>query len=174
MPTEATKGGVLIYVKSGLKFKPRDDLKMYKSKELESIFIEVINEKESNDIIGVVYRHPSMSESEFIDDYLKTFVDKISNDNKKVFVAGDFNFNLLNTAIHNETSEFFETMMSNFLHPAITLPTKINKGKNTLIDNIFTNHLNPDSVSGNIEINLCDGHLPSFLIIPRKKSKSSS
>ena len=45
MPTEATKGGVLIYVKSELNFKPRDDLKVYKSKELESIFIEIINGK---------------------------------------------------------------------------------------------------------------------------------
>ena len=47
------------------------------------------------------------------------------------------------------------------------LSTKINRGHNSLIDNIFTNHLNPESVSGNIELNLSDGHLPSFLIIPR-------
>ena len=168
VPTEATKGGVLIYVKTGMKYKPRDDLKIYKSKELESTFIEIINDKDSNDIIGVIYRHPSMNESEFIDDHLKTITDKISNENKKVFIAGDFNFNLLNTATHDETFEFFDTMMSNFLLPVITLPTKINRGHNSLIDNIFTNHLNPESVSGNIEINLSDGHLPSFLIIPRK------
>ena len=70
VPTEATKGGVLIYVKIGMKYKPRNDLKMYKSKELESTFIEIINDKDSNDIIGVIYRHPSMIESEFIDDHL--------------------------------------------------------------------------------------------------------
>ena len=168
VPTEATKGGVLIYVKTGMKYKPRDDLKIYKSKELESTFIEIINDKDSNDIIGVIYRHPSMNESEFIDDHLKIITDKIYNENKKVFIAGDFNFNLLNTATHDETFEFFDTMMSNFLLPVITLPTKINRGHNSLIDNIFTNHLNPESVSGNIEIKLSDGHLPSFLIIPRK------
>ena len=168
VPTEATKGGVLIYVKTGVKFKPRDDLKIYKSKELESTFIEIINEKDSNNIVGVIYRHPSMDESEFIDDHLKTITDKISNENKKVFIAGDFNFNLLNTANHDNTFEFFDTMMSNFLLPVITLPTKINRGHNSLIDNIFTNHLNPESVSGNIELNLSDGHLPSFLIVPKK------
>ena len=165
-PTESTKGGVLIYVKSGINFKPRNDLNVYKSKELESLFIEIINKKESNDIIGVIYRHPSMNGTDFIDEHLKGIVDKLSNVNKKVFIAGDFNFDLLNAASHNETFEFFDTMMSNFLLPVITLPTKINRGNNTLIDNIFTNHLHPDTKSGNLEINLSDGHLPSFMIIP--------
>ena len=69
-PTEGTKGGVLIYVKSGIDFKPRNDLKICKSKELESAFIEVINKNESNDVIGVIYRHPCMNENDFIDNYL--------------------------------------------------------------------------------------------------------
>ena len=60
-PTESTKGGVLICVKKGLNYKPRDDLKVYKSSQLESIFIEIINDKDSNDIVGVLYRHPSMN-----------------------------------------------------------------------------------------------------------------
>ena len=168
MPTEATKGGVLIYAKSGLNIKPRNDLKVYKSTELESLFIEIINEKDSNDIVGVIYRHPSMIASEFIDDHLKSITEKISNENKKVFIAGDFNFNLLNASTHNDTFDFFDTMMSNFLLPVITLPTKINSGKNSLIDNIFTNHLHPDTISGNLELDLSDGHLPSFMIMPRK------
>lgn len=168
VPTEATKGGVLIYVKNGIRFKPRDDLNIYKSKELESVFIETFNDKDSNDIIGVIYRHPSMNESEFVDDYLKIITDKLSNVNKNIFIAGDFNFNLLNAAEHDHTFNFFDTMMSNFLLPTITLPTKINRGHNSLIDNIFTSHLHPDSISGNIELNLSDGHLPSFLLIPRK------
>ena len=58
--------------------------------------------------------------------------------------------------------------MSNFLIPVITLPTKINRGKNSLIYNIFTNHLHPDTSSGNLAINLSDGHLPSFVILPKQ------
>ena len=129
--------------------------------ELESIFIEIINEKESNDIVGVIYRHPSMNAFEFIDEHLKNITDKISNENKKVFIAGDFNFNLLKAATHNETFDFSDTMMSNFLLSVITLPTKVNRGKNSLIDNIFTNHVHPDTISGDLELNLSDGHLPS-------------
>ena len=167
-PTESNKGGVLIYVKKGIKAKPRPDLSIYKARELESLFIEIINPKESNDIVGVIYRHPGMSPNIFIDDYLKGIVDKLSSENKKVFISGDFNFDLLNTSTHTDTFEFFDTMMSNFLLPVITIPTKINRGNNTLIDNIFTNHLNPDTKSGNLEVSLSDGHLPSFMITPKQ------
>ena len=108
-----------------------------------------------------------MNENDFIDNYLSDVVNKVSKTNKKVYIAGDFNFNLLNAATHNSTNEFFDKMMSNFLLPVISLPTKINAGRNTLIDNIFTNHIHPDCKSGNLEINLSDGHLPSFFILPK-------
>ena len=115
-PTESTKGGVLIYVKNGIIVKPQPDLSVYREKELESLFIEVVNHKESNDIVGVVYRHRCIP-CLFIDDYLKDIVDKFSSENKKVYIAGDFNFDLLNTDTHSDTFDFFDIMMSNFLLP---------------------------------------------------------
>ena len=89
------KGGVLIYVKKGINFKPHIDLNLYKSKELESYFIEIVNQKQSNDIGSVIYRHPCMSEEVFNEEYLKQLADKLSTQNKNIFIAGDFNFNLL-------------------------------------------------------------------------------
>ena len=61
-------------------------------------------------------------------------------------------------------------MMSNFLLPVISIPTKINTVNDTLIDNIFTNEFNPDLISGNFTEDISD-HLPSFLIIPIKNKK---
>ena len=58
-------------------------------------------------------------------------------------------------------------MCSNHLLPSISLPTKLNNNINTLIDNIFTNTFNPDTISGNLTLNISDGHLPSFIIIPK-------
>ena len=57
-PSEANKGGVLLYVNKKLNFKPRPDLKIYSPRQLESAFVEIINPKRANDIVGVVYRHP--------------------------------------------------------------------------------------------------------------------
>ena len=82
MPTEASKGGVLIYVKEGIGTIPREDLNMHKSKELESYFIEAINEKGNNSIIGTIYRHPCMNQNHFIDDYMKPLDDKLLKENK--------------------------------------------------------------------------------------------
>ena len=44
-PTESNKGCSLLYISTDLVYKTRNDLKMYNSKELESIFIEIINKK---------------------------------------------------------------------------------------------------------------------------------
>ena len=167
-PSEANKGGVLLYVNKKIQnFKPRPDLCIYESKLIESSFIEIINKGRSNHIIGVIYRHPTLALENFTDNYMRPLVTKLYKDNKKqITIAGDFNVNLLNLG-HSASSEFFDLLTANHLLPTITLPTKLNtSGNNTLIDNIFTNIFNPDLVSGNITLNVSDGHLPSFLIIP--------
>ena len=70
-PTEASKGGVLLYIANGINFKPRNDLKIYKSKELESAFVEIINPNEANSLIGVIYKHPCIHTNR---NCLKTYV----------------------------------------------------------------------------------------------------
>ena len=44
-PTESSAGGTLLYVANHLSYKPRLDLNIYKSNELESTFIEILNSK---------------------------------------------------------------------------------------------------------------------------------
>ena len=58
MPTKATKGGVLMYVKNGINFVPRSDLDIEKDKKLESCFIEILNANQQNSIVGVVFAIP--------------------------------------------------------------------------------------------------------------------
>ena len=59
-PTESSAGGTLIYVANHLVDKPRTDLQIYKKRDLESSFIEIINPKKRNIIVGCIYRHPNM------------------------------------------------------------------------------------------------------------------
>ena len=168
-PSEANKGGILLYVNKKLNFKPRPDLKIYEPKVLESAFIEIINPKKANDIIGTIYRHPSIDTDSFNNNHVRPLITKLSLEkNKNICIAGDFNINLLNVSSHDASSEFFDILSSNFLLPTISLPTKLNSsGNHTLIDNIYSNIFNPDIISGNILFNVSDGHLPSFVIIPK-------
>ena len=63
-----------------------------------------------------------MDENEFINDYLHPLTQRLSRVNKSI-ITGDWNFNLLEFAKHEETLRFFETMMANLSAPLITIPT---------------------------------------------------
>ena len=109
-----------------------------------------------------------MKPSEFIEAKLSQVVDKLAKEkNKKVYIAGDFNFDLLKYANHGDTADFYDKMTANLLVPLILVPTKINTKNDTLIDNIFTNQFNSETISGNLTVNFSDGHLPSFAIFPK-------
>ena len=168
VPCESQKGGVLLYISQHLSFKMRDDLKIYKAKELESVFVEIVNDKLSNDIIGLIYRHPCMDADEFNKKFLLDLSYKLLQEKKKsIYICGDFNLNLLSVD-HSPTTDFFDICSSSLLLPTIHIPTKINKKTDTLIDNILTNKYNHDMISGNILVGISD-HLPSFLLVPQKK-----
>ena len=66
---------------------------------------------------------------------------------------------------HNQTNEFLDSLASNSFIPLILQPTRITSHSNTLIDNIFSNVIEPDIISGNLTATVSD-HLPQFAIIP--------
>ena len=101
-----------------------------------------------------------MNTSNFIESKLSCLMNKlIKEKDKKIYIAGDFNFDLLKCSMHEDTSTLFNMMSSNFLFPYISIPTKINTQNDTLIDNIFSNQLNPDIISGNLTVGISN-HLP--------------
>ena len=63
---------------------------MYKLKELESIFIDIINKKGKNTIFGCIYKHPKLAVDEFSNHFLPPILEKVSFANKEVFLIGDF------------------------------------------------------------------------------------
>ena len=70
-PTESTAEGTLLYIVSHLSYKPRPDLNVYKVNQLESTFVEIINSKKSNVVIGCLYKHPNMDVLNFKNNYLR-------------------------------------------------------------------------------------------------------
>ena len=96
--------------------------------------------------------------------YLNNLLEKVSKEQKSAFLLGDFNINLLNYNVHSPTNEFLDSLASNSFLPYILQPTRITSHSKTLIDNIFTNVIFPDSVSGNLAATISD-HLPQFLIV---------
>ena len=171
--TETSAGGTLLYIANHLSYKCRNDLNIYKKNELESTFIEIVNPKKSNIIVGVIYRHPSMDLTDFNCNYLNKLLENISKEQKSIFLLGDFNVNLLNYNEHNQANEFLDSLASNSFMPLILQSTTITSHSNTLIDNIFSNVIDPDIISGNLIATISD-HLPQFSIIPKMFGNISS
>ena len=164
-PTETSADGTLLYIANHLSYKCRNDLNIYKKNELESTFIETVNPKKSNIIVGVIYRHPSMNLTDFNCNYLNKPLENTSKEQKSVVLLRDFNVNLLNYNEHSQTTEFLDSLASNSFTPLILQPTRITSHSNTLIDNIFSNVIDTDIISGNLTATISD-HLPQFTIIP--------
>ena len=164
-PNETFAGGTLLYIANNLSNKCHNDLNIDKKNELGSTFIEIANPKKSNILVGVIYRHPSMDLADFNCNYLNKLLENISKEQKSIFLLGDFNVNLLNYNGYNQTNEFLDSLSSNSFIPLILQPTSIYSHSNTLIDNIFSNVIDSDIISGNLTATISD-HLPQFSIIP--------
>ena len=105
-----------------------------------------------------------MDLTDFNRSYLSKLLESISKEQKSIFVLGDCNVNLLNYNEHNLAKEFLGSLTSNSSLPSILQPTKITSHFNTLIDNIFSNAIEPDITSGNFTATISD-HLPQFAMI---------
>ena len=146
-PTESTKGGTSLYINKNIESKERTDLEknLYIPKKLESTFVELIIKGKKNIIIGYYYT------------LFENTMEKLSFENKELYLLGDYNIDLLKTDNDDNIDEYYNIISSNFLVPHITLPTRITSTSRTLIDNIFSNNLNfVHVVSGNLTVSISD------------------
>ena len=155
----SSKGGCGVYINESLNVTSRKDL---------GCWVELTTNKTCNTLVGVFYRHPSEQDSTFIDK-LKDVLKKSRNENKKIIICGDFNYNLLNYDKNECISNFLNIMLENNFQPCITEPTRItNTNKPSLVENIFINTIeNP--ISGNILEHISFDHLHNFIIIEHEQ-----
>ena len=145
-------------------------LKIYK---IRVNIVEILNPKKINVTVGCIYHHPHMDLNESNDYYVNNLLDKLSRENKTVFLLGEFNIDLLNFDQHLPTNEFLDSLSSHLLLPHIVQPTRMRNNSKTLIDNINSNVITPNNISGNLTATISD-HLPQFLIAPDIFSNPSS
>ena len=170
-PTESSNGGTLLYIKKDIIYKVRYDHKKYKSKEIESIYIEIIKRNQKNIIVGCIYKHPHMEAYEFNHCYMDVLSEKLLKEkNKEVILMGDFNIDLLKYETNNNSSEFLDIIYSSSLIPRLTSPTRISPRSKTLIDNIFTTDTYDETIAGNLMTSISD-HLAQFVIFPNTTNK---
>ena len=104
---------------------------------IEAQFIE-LKENPQNILIGVIYRPPN-EHYDLFEEHLSDVLELINRENKKCFLMGDFNIDLLKYNINDNANNFINQMYASSFYPLITKPTRITKTSATLIDNIFVN-----------------------------------
>ena len=161
------KAGCGLYINDNLTFTERKELDTSyedENNEFQAKWIEIVNKKHVNTLVGVMYRHPrKASDSTFLK-YLEKTLDLISKENKKIVMMGDFNYNLLQHETNKYVKDFVYLTNEYFLQPCITEPTRNLPGQRpSLIDNIFTNILDEEIISGNLTSKISD-HMPNFSI----------
>ena len=135
-PSLSNAGGVEVFVKNGISYSCREDLSSVKE-AYESLWIEIQNDAEHNNICGIIYRHPHGNLDSFMT-HINTVIEKIHHESKYCVILGDFNLDLLKFESHPGTNEFLNTLISSYFQPQILRPTRITDHSATLIDNILT------------------------------------
>ena len=74
---------------------------------------------------------------------------------------------------HQPTNDFLDSLASNSFIPYILHPTRITSHSKTLIENIFSNFISHEIISGNITATISN-HLPQFSFILSNPSTQKS
>ena len=148
------KGGTAIYVNKRYDSVERCDLNT-ENVEFETTWIEIKNKGSKNIVCGNVYRHPHNNCEDFFH-YLEECLTNLAKEKKEVYICGDFNFDLLKVDTDNFTQYFFNSLCSYGFLIHILQPTRVTEHAATVIDNIFSNNLQDDILSGNVLLTLSD------------------
>ena len=158
VPTPLSAGGVGMYIDSQLSYTV---LEKSSNEAFQALWVEIHQTNAANIICGVLYRQHNSPEL-----FLKYFEETAENliaTGKPVYVMTDANINLLHFNSCNYAQDFLLTLQSLNLAPCIDKPTRVQRNSFSLIDNIFTNKVNENIISGNIISDISD-HFSQFCL----------
>ena len=162
-------GGVIVYVKEGIRYKRRKDLEI---RGIECVWIEVANNNKRI-LFGLFYRAPNSDAN-----YLSSIEDSISlavdTGIADIIITGDFNFNYLDL----QSRRKIDSLCTQFsLFQTINQPTHFTEYSSSLIDIILVSNKDNLILSGvgdpflNQQMRY---HCPIFGILKFSKPKSKS
>ena len=93
---------------------------------------------------------------------LNNLLKKVNQEQKEMFLLGDFNIDLMHCNENKPTNEFLDSLAFNSYLPYIIQSSTHTSHSRTLIGNIFSNAITKAIISGNIKAAISN-HLPQFL-----------
>lgn len=161
-------GGVAIYIKELLCARVLINSSFSLENCCECITIELSLEKAQKALITCIYRTPTGDHNLFLNK-LEEVLD-LSN-NRRMFLCGDFNIDLMKFESNNVVKNFVSLLSRLGFYSLITKPSRISRSSASLIDNIFTNILDRNMISG-IVINDISDHMPVYTLCGLRGQKT--
>ena len=151
-----------MYAKQGILFTVRNDINLNNSL-VEDIWIDAkLNGSNSSTIVSVIYFHPHSSHQTFQDE-LESQIETFNLSNKKVFMMGDFNVNLLQKS--QPVVNYLKSLTSFGFISLIDCPTRFMMNQTpSLLDHIYTNQHDKNIHSCTIGFPISDHH-PTYTLI---------
>lgn len=109
--------GVGLYLRNDLDFKILSERCFTDANNFESIFVEVNIPSAKN-----IYRPPWENVIEILESF-QNMLSIVTQQNKLIYVVGEWNLDLLAHDRHSATDEFINLMYSHMLYPLITYKT---------------------------------------------------
>ena len=139
---------------------------------IECLFVELsILGQAKNILVGVVYHRPSSSGLDFLRDLSRIF-SNICKENKKIYITGDFNFDLLKHENSLPVRNLIDLLHGYNLLSLINKPTRVTNETASIIDHIWSN-VTKCSFSGAVTIEVTD-HYPTFPVLSFSKGNDNS
>ena len=153
-------GGTALYIKSDIEHTYASELSYSVDECFEVVTVEINVKHGQNLVVACLYKPPNVRMNIFIHNFT-AYLNKLKN--KKVFICGDFNIDLLKSESDYDTGHFLDTLFSYGQYPLIDRPTRIQERSCTAIDNIYTNIIT-NEIASNILIDDTTDHLPVLCI----------
>ena len=100
--------------------------------------VETMKRSLKNILINTQYRQPAETFNKF-ESYLNIFLAKSKTTDKKCFLAGDLNLNLLVYQSNSKVRDFVNLIFQYSLVPIVNKPSRVIKTNATLINYVITN-----------------------------------
>ena len=133
------------------------------------LFISSEVHSEKNVIVINIYRPPGTKVEQFMVS-LEWMLEELSDREEYIYLVGDFNIDVTKYGIgtENQSSRLSNLGLSYDFKPVISLPTRLGKNRNTILDNILTNYPG-NNQSGVIQTSISD-HFPVFVSLHQKNT----
>ena len=114
---------------------------------------------------GCVYHHPDTDVENFLG-YIESTLSRSDKSKYHVFLMGDFNIDLLQYESHSHTNDFINSIFLILFCQTFINQQGSQNIQQTIIDNIFSDITDHETLSGNITSLIAD-HFAQFLLIKK-------